>query len=80
MKCPKCVEDGERSTLTGGVGTTTLMYAAPFYDEDGNYHDHNPNATTTSYQCSRGHRITVTTHRRCGSCDWGSNSDQVTAT
>lgn len=55
MKCPVCVEEGERSTLTVGMSSTTLMWSQPWYDEDGVYHDHDRNTRSTAYRCSNGH-------------------------
>lgn len=56
MKCPTCVESGQRSTVHEGAVTTTLMGFSPFYDEDGAYHSHNPNRSSVSMECSNGHR------------------------
>lgn len=73
MKCPTCVEQGERSTVTEGGGTTTLMGFSPFYDEDGVRHFHDGNTTTTSYRCSRGHSWSEKSKHRCSApgCDFG---------
>ena len=65
MKCPECVRDGERSIVTIGPGYSTLAYAAPFYDEEGRHHHHDPNVHTSEYSCSRGHSW-AEVHR--GSC------------
>ncbi len=35
---------------------TTCVYAEPYYDEAGKYHDNDPNKTATTYTCSNGHR------------------------
>lgn len=60
MKCQKCVEQGLESKVYVGTTMTTLAYSAPFYDENGRYHYHNPNTTTTEYRCSNGHSFTET--------------------
>lgn len=60
MKCPQCAAEGERSKVYPGMTTTTCMAVSSWYDEDGNYHRHNPNTTTTHYSCSRGHEWTET--------------------
>ena len=59
MKCPVCIEKGLKSCVYVGATTTTLMYAQPYYDEDGNYHYNDPNTIYTSYHCSRGHKWNV---------------------
>jgi len=55
VKCPECVAEGKRSTVSVGAGTTTCMYFAPYYDEDGAYHHHDGNTTSYSHTCSNGH-------------------------
>lgn len=55
MKCPECVEQGEKSFVSVGSSWTTCMGVSSYYDEDGNYHHHDPNYTTIGYRCSRGH-------------------------
>lgn len=56
MICSECLKLGLKSRVYVGRGTTTLIYSAPFYDEDGKYHNHNPNINTTEYSCSNGHK------------------------
>jgi hypothetical protein len=68
MKCDECVAEGERSTLTSLGGMTTLLGWHPYYDEDGNYHAHDPNETKSLYRCSRGHQFTKVTTPPCPSC------------
>jgi hypothetical protein len=59
MKCPECVENGQTSKLyTNGNSSTLLGWTSPYYDEDGQYHSHNPNTVTSYYSCSKGHQIT----------------------
>jgi len=58
MKCPQCQQEGKKSIITIGFSTTTLMSTHAYYDEDGKYHFHNPNITTTEYSCSNGHEWT----------------------
>jgi hypothetical protein len=48
-----------------GMSMTTLMYCAPFYDEAGRFHSHNPNTTTTQYSCSNGHRWSESVKPKC---------------
>jgi len=77
-KCPKCVEQGKRSKLYGGDGgTRTLMSFTVYHDEDGQYHSHDPNRLTSGYQCSEGHRFSVTYSSACPSCTYGHNPIEV---
>jgi len=55
MKCPECEKLGLRSKVFVGQATRTLMGYTSYYDEDGKFHNNNPNKTTTSYTCSNGH-------------------------
>lgn len=74
MKCGKCVEAGLKSTLFDeGPGATTLMLSSSFWDEEGVYHQHNPNIASTYYRCSNGHRFSISRKRGCGAegCDYG---------
>ena len=57
-KCPECVRLGQRSILHIGATTTTLLATSRYYDEDGVYHENNPNTRGTEYWCSAGHRWT----------------------
>jgi len=72
MKCLQCVEKGERSSISIGANTTTLMGHTPYYDEDGVFHNHNPNRSTVVYSCSKGHSWTVSSKMKCPAikCDW----------
>ena len=62
MKCPGC--KGEPSKVYPGRISTTLLGHQPYYDENGVYHDNNPNITTRRYRCSRGHRFVLETRER----------------
>lgn len=70
MKCPECKKAKLKSRVYPGIGSATLMYCRPFYDEDGKYHFHDLNTTTTSYSCSQGHDWVETTKGSCW-CGWG---------
>lgn len=74
MKCEKCVAEGKRSTVTDHGGITTCMGTHAYYDEDGEYHFHDPNGHSANFQCSNGHRWSVTTYPRCRveGCDFNS--------
>lgn len=75
MKCLECVLEGERSTVTPGSTETTLLSHNTYYDEDGVYHDHDPNRHTTPYRCSRGHNWLKTGYKTCPNC--GYNRDPL---
>ena len=56
--CSVCLYEGHRSTLQQGICTSTLAAATSSYDADGRYHYNDPNVTTCTWQCSRGHVMT----------------------
>ena len=68
--CPQCKEVGLKSTVYPGI--TTAMYCQPFYDEDGNFHDHGDNTATSEYSCSNGHKWTESPKGKCW-CGWDGN-------
>lgn len=70
MICPKCKKEGKKSRVYPGMGTSTLLFCPPFYDEEGKYHNHDSNTTTTEYKCSNGHKWTERTSGSCW-CGWG---------
>lgn len=55
VKCPFCVLLGLKSTVRGGTVSGTLMYSAPYWDENGNYHYDDPNIYTSAFECSNWH-------------------------
>lgn len=55
VMCPYCAAEGEKSVVYEGQITSTLMGWIPYYDENGQYHNDDPNITTYEYSCSRGH-------------------------
>ena len=71
MKCPECVKVRGRSVVTEGGGRTTLMSPNNYYDEDGIFHSHDPNITTTTYSCSNGHEWTDKSKSSCPNCNYG---------
>lgn len=72
MICPKCKKLGKKSTVYPGIASTTLLYCQPFYDEEGNYHDHDCNTTTTTYRCSNGHEWMESHEGKCW-CGWSAD-------
>lgn len=69
MICPECQESGLKSKVVVGASMTTLMYFPPFYDESGRFHCHDANVTTTSYECSNGHKWSASSRASCW-CGW----------
>jgi hypothetical protein len=66
MKCPICVSVGQTSKFywdSGGYGTS--MCGDSYYDEDGKYHNHDPNVEKRSCRCSRGHEFLVAVRHKC---------------
>jgi hypothetical protein len=63
--CQECKKEGKKSRVYVGGGMTTLMGVSSFYDEEGRYHMHDPNTTTTDFSCSNGHRWTESRRNPC---------------
>ena len=75
MKCPVCSREGLRSTVYGSqFSTTTDMGWQPYWDEDGVFHDHNPNGHGRSFTCSRRHSWSVGSVEACPAGDYPSSS------
>jgi hypothetical protein len=70
MICQECKAAGQKSTVTPLGGSTTAMYCAPYYDEDGKYHHHDANVVTESFSCSNGHKWVSQKYNKCPGCDW----------
>ena len=58
MKCPRCKEQGLKSTVQVGSSTSTAVYYPTYYDEDGKLCSSGTNKLTTHYHCSNGHNFT----------------------
>ncbi len=69
MKCPQCISEGSKSFVNLGGSLSTLMCSDPFYDEDGKYHNHDPNTSVSHYACSNGHKWTELSKPSCW-CGW----------
>ena len=69
MICETCKAEGKTSRVFDRGGSTTCAYYQPFYDENGKWHNHDGNITTTGYECSNGHRWTVESTGSCW-CGW----------
>ena len=70
MKCAECETLGKRSRVVVGGSRTTLLGYSPYYDEEGLYHNHDPNTITTEYCCSEGHVWERRSKRQCPSCSY----------
>jgi hypothetical protein len=75
MKCPECKKAGKKSIVSPGTTTTTAMMTHSFYDEDGVYHVHDYNQSTTEYLCSEGHVWTQKHRRKCPNCDFNGTAE-----
>ena len=73
MICLKCKENGLKSIIRPGASSSTLIYNCPYYDEDGKYHYHDMNTTTTNYTCSNGHQWVIVSSRQSCWCGWPDN-------
>lgn len=63
--CPECQAAGKKSIITCHGGSATAMYAPPFYDKEGRYHQHDPNTYTQNYTCSEGHEWAESSRPKC---------------
>jgi len=79
MKCPQCLKNEQTSLCFVGnfVKTTAMGGGLLYWDEAGTYHNHDPNRSTGSYHCSRGHRWTIMTRHACPGCDFGHMEPEV---
>lgn len=73
--CPVCQEKGLTSIVYPGYGVSTAMWCQPYYDEIGNYHNHDLNTRSFSYKCSLGHSWKVISGNRCPNCDFGHDDE-----
>ena len=74
--CPDCQEAGQKSKVRYmGSTQTGIAPPGPYWDEDGEQHNHNPNTTRNMYRCSNGHSFFKTEGRPCPNemCDWREN-------
>ena len=69
MICEVCRKEGKTSKVFSGMGSVTLAYCPPFYDEKGKYHNHDSNITTTNCHCSNGHHWVEKNQNVCW-CGW----------
>lgn len=66
MLCPVCQHNDHRLYDRGG--TSTAMSSSPYY-ENGVYHFHDSNRHGTTYECSNGHLVLVSSRSACPAGD-----------
>lgn len=73
LKCPQCIESGQRSKVYDQGGSTWAMGWSPYYDEDGQYHAHNPNSVQVAYKCTNDHTFQRVYEKPCPNenCEYG---------
>lgn len=67
--CPECAATGLKSRVfSDDSGWRTLMAGQQrYWDEDGVYHDHDPNDPDTyRFRCSNKHSFTMPALKECG--------------
>jgi len=69
--CPKCDADLVNGTCVSM--RTQMAGPTPGYDENGVYHSHDPNWSTSTYECENGHTVKRKTRKSCPGegCDFG---------
>jgi len=74
--CQMCT-DADR--LWPKAVTRTAVAWQPYYDQYGLYHAHDPNTTTTTYECSNGHVFSVDKIAMCPvqTCSYGRETVEV---
>ena len=76
MICPECKKQGLKSRVYDRGCTVTLMGWSPYYDEEGNYHSHDPNRRTQGYECSNGHFWAEQKYNTC-QCGWTNKPSEL---
>ena len=68
--CPECSKNSLRSIVRCGQVLVTQMDTDSYYDEDGDWHFHDPNTGTAQYHCSNNHHWNVKSELApCPTCD-----------
>jgi len=74
MKCSECVSEGKKSSIHPSPTSfrTAMGGLEQYYDEDGEWHYHDPNYTTRQYGCTNGHKWETKLKGPCPapSCGW----------
>lgn len=69
MICKECQAQGLKSTITLNFNIATAAHYPAYYDENGLYHNHDWNKTTSCHTCSNGHDINIVQYKSCW-CGW----------
>lgn len=72
MQCPQCEESTEIICLGD---SSTLLAWSPSYDEEGEYHQHDPNVTTSSWQCNGCDHVWEQKKQTGCWCGWPNNTE-----
>lgn len=78
MICPACKSEGRTSKVYPGLTETTCLGYTPFYDEEGRFHDHDPNRRRSRMRCSNGHSWPETYRAKCW-CGWPEPKREIDA-
>ncbi len=73
--CPFCEKEGKTSRLPIPPVQSTSMVGELYFDEQGVYHNHDPNWNMAVWECSNGHQFMRRTRSGCPSCDFGGEDD-----
>ena len=73
--CPVCAATGERSRVTyehKPMREAVYIEVEMYYDEDGDWHQHDPMPNVASFVCSKGHRWSDHQPKACSTegCEW----------
>lgn len=73
VKCPVCVEEETKSIVYENGGKCSTKTSVCFYDEEGEYHSHDPGIVTQNFRCSNGHKFSIKSAIPCPNihCDYG---------
>lgn len=69
MICSICISEGKKSTVRQVEIPIPKLEIDQYWDENGDLHIHNPNASADAFQCSAGH-ITRPQGNACPTCKW----------
>ncbi len=77
--CPMCSKEGKKSRITCGNISVMCMGSLPYYDDEGEYHDHDPNTHSAYFYCSNDHKWVECSTQPCPNpkCDYGESEPKV---
>lgn len=73
MKCPHCVREEKKSTLSVQKASPIEGRVSRYWDEEGNLHVHDDTVYRDVFQCSSGHTWMTEQKSRCPcqiGCPW----------